>query len=119
MHDSHDARCLVCKSVNLVVMILSVLFTLAALYGAYRVLFVLDNRMGLSDASLAIIAAVFCLGAVKKGMKMCSCRSKGGCGCGAGCDCGGKCGCGSKDSCGCGGDHGHDHGHDHAVEMPK
>ncbi len=109
MCGSHDSRCMTCKSVNLAVMILTVLFTLAALYGAYRVFFVLENRMGLSDASLAIIAAVFCLGAVKKGMKMCSCRSKG-CGCGGGC--GGGCACG-KENCDCGDKGGCDCGHDH------
>lgn len=102
MHDSLSGKCLACKIITIVVQVLVTLLVLAALYGAYRVFFVLENRAGLSDASLAIIAAVFSMGAMKKGMKICPCRSKGGCGCGmAGCGCGGGCPCG-KDHCDCG-----------------
>lgn len=86
-----------CKTVGMISMLLVSIFTLVALYATYRVFFVLENRIGTTDGSLAIIAAVFCLGAVKKGMKMCPCRSKG-CGCGGGCSCGDKggCDCGDK-----------------------
>jgi hypothetical protein len=87
-------------------MIFTVLFTLVALYASYRVFFVLENRIGTTDGSLVIIAAIFCLGAVNKGMKMCPCRSKG-CGCGGGCACGKEnCDCGDKGGCDCGHDHG-------------
>lgn len=89
--------CVVCCAVNLIMSIVGVLATLAALYGVYRAHFEVAGGFGSQPASLTLIALFIGMMFTKKAMKMCPCNKKAcGAGCGAGCGCGkANCNCGA------------------------
>lgn len=97
--------CVLCKIINILASVVAVVVAVVSVIALYKVLFVLSNRIGTTDGSLAILAAVFAFGMLKKVTKNCG-FCKRGCGCGnANCDCGSGCACG-KGGCDCGHDHG-------------
>jgi hypothetical protein len=96
--------CVVCKIVGAILGIVVILATIAAVIGVWMA-HNIDGvwTFGTLEGSWSIVALLLGVLLVKKCMKMCPCRHKGGCGCMPGKDMGmGMCpGCG-KSPCMCG-----------------